>query len=958
MKKEKTNAQLKEDSETLRKDVEHAYHMREDLFRWLIEHAPDAFYLHDTKGKIFDVNQRACDSLGHTREELKTMFVQDIEQQFKENRSKHTWAKIKNNDSVTIYGVHKRKDGTTFPVEVYLNKFEYREQQLILVLARDVTERKQAEEAIKVSETLLSSIIDQSPFSTWIADENGTNIRQNAACRRLFGIDKDEQTVGKYNLFADPLLKEQGHLKKVEKVFREGKTAKFITAYDLSKVTHVDVPSATKILISVTIFPIKDAGGRVINAVVQHEDITEQKRAETAILSRLYYEKELAACSKALIANVPAKRALDNALRHLLLAAGASRAYIFENFEDTIDGLCMHRTNEVCIDGVSHEISNPFFQNESYIPRWQDELSQGNPIIGAVRTFPEEERLILESLNVLSVLILPIQVKGQWYGFIGFSNCLTQQDWTEDDISLLRTGTEMIGTYIESKQAEKALWTSEKKYRELVENAQEGIWTIDALGKTTFANSRMAEMLGYAVDQMLGKHVFSFVDEQDQEITKHYLDRRSTGIVERFNFEFIHKNGEKLYTNLIASPIMDEDGDYKGSTAFVTDITEQKKLEARLRQSHRLEAVGALAGGIAHEFKNLLMGVSGYAEILQMKLGSDHPQFTTTNDLLHCVDRASKLIGQLQAFSKRQIIKPCPTDLNKLMTESKNLLDRLVGEQISIEWNLGRDTNIVCVDPGQIEQVLLNLAINARDAMPQGGELTVTTRNRHLEDIDKKRHPWVGPGEYVELSVSDTGVGMDDDTIERIFEPFFSTKGKQDRSGLGLAVVYGIIKQHKGYIHVFSEVGQGTTFQVYLPVTQDEYGSELKIKTLAPKRGNETVLLAEDEEMVRLPAKSVLEEYGYKVLCASDGDEAFELFKQHADEIDLVIMDLIMPKSGGKHVWQRMKKIRSDLKVIFISGYKATTARKDSASLPDAPFLSKPFSLIELARKVRTLLDE
>ena len=980
---EGTDAHLKDDSKALSKDAEQAIQIttdserqeaeqrlinREALYNRLEHNLTDVVWIMDLHQRFIRVSPSINQVMGYTVEESYNLTIEEVMTPASYQKVLQTFDEMdeeikgqKNPQwTKTLELEQIRKDGRIIWVEVKVNLLCDAEgiPDGILGITRDITEHKQAEEALRTSENLLSSIIEQSPFSTWIADANGTNIRQNAACRRLLGIDKDEQTVGKYNLFADPLLKEQGHIKKIKKVFSEGKTAKFITAYDLSKVTHVDVPDAAEKFLLVTIFPITDANGKVINAVVQHEDITEQRKTGTAILTRLNYEKELAACSKALLANVPAKTALDNALRHLLLAAGACRAYIYENFEDPIDGLCVCQTNEACIEGIQPQIDNPFLRQASYIPRWKDELSQGNPIIGIVDSLPEEERLMLKSMDVLSVLVLPIEVKGQWYGFIGFADCLTPQQWMEDDICLLRTGAEMIGAYIERNQAEKALWASEKQYRELIESAHEGIWKIDAHGNTTFANPRMADMLGYTADEMLGRNVFSFANEQDKEIIGQQLERRSRGIVERFNFEFIQKNGEKLYTNLIASPIMDEDGNYMGATAFVTDITEQKKLEAQLRQSHRLEAVGALAGGIAHEFKNLLMGVSGYAEILQMKLGSDHPQFTTTNDLLHCVDRASKLIGQLQAFSKRQIIEPCPTDLNKLMTESKNLLDRLVGEHISIEWNLGKDINIVSVDPGQIEQVLLNLAINARDAMPQGGQITVTTRNRSLKDVDKKKHPWLRIGEYVELSVSDTGVGMDDETIERIFEPFFSTKDKQDRSGLGLAVVYGIIKQHKGYICVFSELGKGTTFQVYLPVTQAESGSDQKIQTPAPTKGNETVLLAEDEEMVRVPAKSVLEEYGYKVLCACDGDEAFELFKQHSDEIDIVILDFIMPKLSGKHVWQEMKKIRPDLKVIFISGYKAAALRKDSASLPDAPFLSKPFSLIELARKVRALLDE
>jgi PAS domain S-box-containing protein len=483
------------------------------------------------------------------------------------------------------------------------------------------------------------------------------------------------------------------------------------------------------------------------------------------------------------------------------------------------------------------------------------------------------------------------------------------------------------------------------------------IVTLDRNARVTMWNRAAEQIFGWSEAEVLGAP-FPALPEDSRPVYEANVSRVLTGEVITDREEPCRKKtGELIDVRLSSTPLRDSKGDVIGTMSMMEDITKGQQLEAQLLQSHRMEAVGRLAGGIAHEFKNLLMGVSGYAEIVQMKLGRSHPLFDTTNDLLNCVDRASKLIGHLQTFSRRQAIDACPTDLNALVLECKYLLERLLGEHIALRLDLAPKPCMVNVDRGQIEQAIVNLAINARDAMPQGGELTICTKRRRYADTGAASRHGVKPGKYIELSVTDTGMGMDEETQDRMFEPFFTTKDTGERTGLGLAVTYGIIKQHKGHIAVSSKIGKGTTFKVYLPMIRSEAAGKDHLQPPQPRGGAETILLAEDEDIVRTPLKAVLEDYGYTVLCASDGKEAAGLFKRHADKVDLAILDLVMPKAGGKYVWQAIREVRPDVKVLFISGHSAAAVHEDFKPPKELTYLSKPFSMLDLAAKIRELLD-
>ena len=508
----------------------------------------------------------------------------------------------------------------------------------------------------------------------------------------------------------------------------------------------------------------------------------------------------------------------------------------------------------------------------------------------------------------------------------------------------------------ERKKAEEALRRTNDMLSALINSSPLAIDTLDCNGNVTLWNPAAEAVFGWTEAEVLGRFLPIVPAEAKDEFLG-YLSMVFAGETLRGKeVRRMGKGGSLVDLRVWAAPLRDCDGEVIGCVSVLDDMTERKQLKAQLRQSQRLEAVGRLAGGMAHEFKNLLMGISSYAEILQMNLGPDHPEFETANELLQCVDRAAKLAGKLQAFGRRQPLEIRPTDLNALVTESKGLLEHLLGEHIDIKLYLCPEPPVANVDPGQIEQVLTNLTINARDAMPRGGKLSIKTRVTSIDDLIIRQSHDLNQDRYVEISVTDTGSGISDDMVNQIFEPFFTTKGSDGRVGLGLSVTYGIVKQHKGFVEVKSAPGEGSSFLVYLPAAEHASVRDEQA-AFQPKRGNETILLAEDEDIVRMPIKSLLEGYGYTVLAAGDGEEAIELFRDHADEIDLAVLDLIMPKAGGKHAWQIIKETKPDVKVLFISGNTPTAVHEDFMPPSDLPLLTKPFSVLNLATKIREILD-
>jgi PAS domain S-box-containing protein len=405
-------------------------------------------------------------------------------------------------------------------------------------------------------------------------------------------------------------------------------------------------------------------------------------------------------------------------------------------------------------------------------------------------------------------------------------------------------------------------------------------------------------------------------------------------------------------------PVRNQESQVLGVGAIVMDITERKRLEAQFLQAQKMESVGQLAGGIAHDFNNLLTAIAGYAEMARDSSPLDDIIRSDLDEILKAADRASSLTRQLLAFARKQNIEPHALNLNELILEIDKLLRRLIGEDIELVMLTAPDLGLIKADPGQIEQVLINLAVNARHAMPAGGKLTIETRNLMLDEDEARQHIGVTPGLYILLAISDSGMGMDHDTQEHLFEPFFTTKGPGRGTGLGLATCYGIIKQHGGHISAYSELGHGTTFKILLPRTSGPaMPAPPRDDTGALPQGDELVLLAEDEPAVRAMAARVLRQQGYHVLEAANGEEALQIARQLSEPIALLLTDMVMPRMGGKPLAEQIAQLRPTIRVLFMSGYTDAAVIQHSQAQPGSAFLQKPFSPATLARKVREVLD-
>jgi two-component system, cell cycle sensor histidine kinase and response regulator CckA len=507
------------------------------------------------------------------------------------------------------------------------------------------------------------------------------------------------------------------------------------------------------------------------------------------------------------------------------------------------------------------------------------------------------------------------------------------------------------------KSAEEALRRSERDLRSLIENAPYGIFRADMEGRFLDVNPALVKMLGYSLPAELlatDPQRDVFLDPvQARQLKELGESQRS---FEGLEFEWKRRDGSSVVVRLSGRPVVNREGNVVSFEVMAENVTERRALEEQLRHAQKMEAIGRLAGGVAHDFNNLLMVIIGYTELLRENLPKDGDQRGYADAVWNAGKKATLLTSQLLAFSRKQVISPRVLDLNAVLQEVDRMLPRLIGEDVQLSIVQGANLATVKADPGQMEQVIMNLCVNARDAMPRGGKLTIETDTVKIDSDTARRIGASSPGTFVMLSVTDNGAGMDAQTQSRIFEPFFTTKEKGKGTGLGLATVYGIVKQSGGYITVESELGRGSRFDVYLPAIERSADSKTPIvATELPSRGSETVLLVEDEDAVRSLVREVLRGRGYQVLEAQKSAEALEICNTHPGPIDLLVTDVVLPQISGRALAQQLNPARPEMKVLYISGY--TDDKMLQHGIPGAAFLQKPFSSDVLARTVRNMLD-
>lgn len=492
-----------------------------------------------------------------------------------------------------------------------------------------------------------------------------------------------------------------------------------------------------------------------------------------------------------------------------------------------------------------------------------------------------------------------------------------------------------------------------------IDQAGESIITTDSKGAIEYVNPAFERLTGYSREEAMGKNpCFVGSGKQDRSFYTNLWETITAGNTWSGRMVNRRKDGTLYTVDCTISPVFGSEGEIDRFVAVEKDITAELRLEEDLRQAQRMESVGRLAAGVAHDFNNLLSPILGYAELLLQELRPPDQRFHHAQEIQKAAQRARGLTRQLLSFGRKQMLQIQPVDLNQVATDIERLMQRALREDIELVVLPTPEPCIVMADVGQVEQILMNLAVNAQDAMPSGGKLTVEITRVELDTAYTAQHPDSKPGRYGALSVTDTGCGMDEETKLRIFEPFFSTKGERG-TGLGLATVYGIVKQQGGNIWVYSEPGKGTIFRIYLPAAEDaavpaDKGTELP----AALHGAETILLVEDDQMVRDLTHAVLEKQGYTVLSAASGVEALRILQGHARAVDLLLTDVVMPEMNGKELFAEALKHRPGIKALFMSGYTDNVIVHHGVLEPDVQFLQKPFSVHGLASKVRQVLDE
>ncbi len=682
--------------------------------------------------------------------------------------------------------------------------------------------------------------------------------------------------------------------------------------------------------------------GKVNAFYAVYRDISERKRAE-ALSSALYRIAEKSSATQDL---------------HQFFAA----------VHGIVDELTSARNFSIALhDPESNLLTFPYFvdeQESAPLPRRLSRglieyvLRTGDSLLcapGLARQLQKRGEIEHDGAFPQQWLGIPLKVNQHIFGVLVLKNYTENFCFGERDVDVLTLISQQLAAAIDRKRNEQSLRRSEVSYRSLIQTAVYGIYRSSLDGRFLDVNPALIGMLGYnsALEVLRldpQKQVFADPSEYNRLIDEF----RRTGRIDGIEVRWKRNDGGLITVRISGRAVAAGDEPADVIEAIAEDITARRVLEDQFRQAQKMEAVGRLAGGIAHDFNNLLMVIGGYTEVLLNQLSLDHPLFSKAEAIQQASDRATTLTRQLLAFSRKQLLELKVVDVNAIVSDMQRLLRPLIGEDIELTTQLAPSIGCTRADAGQLEQVIMNLVVNAKDALPNGGKISLRTAGVILDDSERPEHSYIKNGSYVTISVSDNGQGMDRETQARIFEPFFTTKEKGKGTGLGLSTVYGIVKQSGGYVFVQSELGRGTAFTIYLPRV-DEPCDALASTAASPSSagGSETILLVEDEESVRQLVRETLQSRGYRVLEAANGEGALAVAAAHKDALHLVITDVVMPGLSGHELAQQLLAVRPGVKVLYLSGYAQDAFPPNESH---NAFLQKPFTLQSLARKVREVL--
>jgi two-component system cell cycle sensor histidine kinase/response regulator CckA len=869
----------------------------EKAYRELVDLAPTGIVRTTPAGKVLAANEAFAGMLGFgSSEELLGVDVgRDLYFDPAERAAVvERWARP--GPAAAIEFRLKRRDGTPFWAQGYGRAVRDSSGNILRyeVFVQDIDLRKKAEESVQK----LLHAVEQTENVVLMTDPDGAITYVNPAFERVYGYTREE-TLGK----TPRILKGGGH----DRAYYERFWQRLLAGESVREEFVNRRRDGQLVPVESSVSPVLDSRGSPIGFISLQHDLTERKRSEERV--RISEEKY-----------------------RLLFDSNPLPMWVYDN-----ETLAFLAVNQAACRYYGYSL-------DEFLSMTIKDIRPPEDISALLRRIERKgsgfRRSGIRRYRKKDGTLVHAEVTSAPFGFDGRSAKLVLANDVTDRL-----------------RAEEGMRKSEERFRKLFESNTIGISVADLSGQILESNDAYLGMIGYTREELLSGVVRwdgmtpAEYREKDQ-IAIEQLQR--TGVAQPYEKALIRKDG--THVPLLIGIAMLEASE-RSIIAFTVDLSSRRKLEEQFRQAQKMEAVGQLAGGVAHDFNNLLTAILGYSDLLGGRLAPGSIESEELDEIRKAGERATSLTRQLLAFSRQQVLERKVLDLNDLIADIEKMLRRLIGEDVKLTTVLDPVLRRVFADAGQVEQVIMNLAVNARDAMPRGGRLTIETANVDLDEVYARQHVTVRPGSYVMIAVSDTGIGMNGETLAHVFEPFFTTKGLGKGTGLGLATVYGIVKQSGGYIWAYSEVGKGTTFKVYLPRVEGEVEAEpIMAPDPALLTGSETVLLVEDEESVRVLCRSILEGYGYTVLEAATARDGLEIARQYSPPIHMLLTDVVMPEMGGPDLASRLEALRPGVRVLYMSGYTDDAIFRHGLLEKGPVFLQKPFTPEALARKVREAL--
>jgi two-component system cell cycle sensor histidine kinase/response regulator CckA len=873
-----------------------------ELFRVVAEAASDAIISIDRDSVILFANRAAERVFGYSLSEILGQQVTLLMPEYFRHLHKaavHAYVKTGQKHTswtgLQLTGLHK--SGAEIPLEISFGEHVREGKHIFTGILRDVSERSRLERELRHSQEKYAKMIHSSPDAITLRSlPDRRYVEVNEGFARLTGYTAEE-VIGKTPSEVGVWSDDPSHVEILEKLIREGGVRDVEFDFRTKGGEHrLGTVSAARLTLGTDSYMLSIS-----------RDITERRKAEERL-------SQLAAIVESSFDAIIGKT-LDGTI--VSWNAGAEAVYGYSAAEALGKSIAMLAPAEP--RSVVHQLLGRLARGEKIDHRETTRVRKdGRKIIVAVTLSPIRS------------------ATGKIVGASAISRDITERRRVEQDLR-----------------------RSEARFASLVQDAPYGIYRVTLDGQFLQVNPALVRMLGYQSEaELLERNIQTDVyaeAEFRKELIEKYWDHEDFKDLEA---HWKRKNGEPIIVRLSGRPVERSGGEPAYFEVFAEDITERRLLERQLLQSQKMDAIGRLAGGIAHDFNNLLGVILGQTELLQGELGSNPSVHRRAEAIDQSARRAAELTKQLLAFSRQQLIEPRVVDTNAIVRDVEKLLKRLIGEDVELTIHLQSNAGNIKIDPSQLEQILMNLAVNARDAMPDGGKLILETAFVELDETYARQHLGAKAGDFVLIAVSDTGTGMDSQTMARIFEPFFTTKPEGRGTGLGLSTVYGIVKQNNGYIMAYSEVGHGTTFRIYFPSVRAT--PELRVQKSDPgefAKGWETILLVEDEPSLRELAREILEANGYKVIEAERGEHAIRLVEQSQTPIHLLLTDVVMPGIGGKQLATRLLELRPGLHVLYMSGYTDDVINNRGILREDTLLLPKPFTRATLLRRVREALD-